>query len=803
MALNREFKVKNDLNVLGRILSAGTDLIDIFSQATASFRVSAANTSTSFYVSGGDAFTLEGREGITVFADSNTETLVISGVNATTSSKGVASFDNTNFDVSNGEVAIAANGVSKTNLADSSVGKDEIDASDFLATSVHSGLSFDNNNGLSARVDSVNETIGININNELYIPTGGVGNNELADNAVTNSKIADSAVSKEEIDASDIVYSSGAISFTNLGGFSARVDNTTIGVDLGLSHLYLKSVPADVPITVYNEGAIIQNVLQGLSANTDNSTLEVHGPSNAIRVKDHGITGVKLNSNVVDNSTLEYDTLNNRLQVKDLGITNAELANSSVDKAKIDATAGNFLASVNTGLTFTNNTGLSANVDKVTIGINSNNDLTVLSIPFSAATGAIVKSDGAIHYSAQEGLSANVDNSTIEIASNRLQVKDGGITNAKLANDYITFSDATATNFSRSLGSEVNFDGTAGQITTDASTAGTIKFSLPNVLQLPGSLYVDHGDTRTKDLSVNGNLFVAGSATFQNTLVTTSSALSVINSGPTAALYVKNTNAAYDIASFYDGDGIEILHVGGGGVGGGAVGINTGTPQNGGYQPELIGLTVAGNISASEVIYTLNYGTSIDWYSVYTSVKETSGSWDSVYSVVNSLSDTWGFGGGSGTIVQTYSASWNSVYSTVNTASATWLVQDTDVRVSGLEVNNGTQSSERKVFTATNNDDSITVSTFADVDITTVKYLVNIKRGTSPAYRAAMEIIATKNNGTWEGSVYGIVDQADLLEYSGDPVTVSVNAGNIELMFNFSSSGTNNVTVVGDAISGA
>ena len=790
MALNREFKVKNDLNVLGKILSAGTDLFDIFSQATASFKVSAANTSTSFQVSGGDAFTLEGREGITLLADTNTETLVISGVNATNSTRGVASFDDNNFDVTNGKVAIAPDGVGKTNLADSSVGKHEVDANDIVYSS--GAINFTNANGFSARTDS--STIGINGSNELYIPSSGVGNTELASDAVTKSKIADSAVGKSEIDSGDIVFASGAINFTNTGGFSARVDKTTIDIDGG-NQLYVKSVPASVGIALYSEGAIVQNATQGLSANVDLSTIEIS--SNKLQVKDHGITGIKLNSNVVDDSTLQY-TNSNQIIVKDSGVTNSKLATNAVTKSKIDETS--FLASGNNGLSFTSINGLSTNVDNTSIAIGGDNNLYVKGFYLSSALDTIVYSDGAISYTAQNGLSAKVDDSTIEISNNKLQVKDAGITNTKLQYSYITFADDTANDFDINLGDTINFNGTEYQISTDANTAGNITFSLPSDLRLPGNLYVHNGYTSVKDLSVGGNLFVAGSATFQNTIVTTSSALSVINTGPSPALYVKNSNPDYDIASFYDGDGIEVLHIGGGGPGGGAVGINVGTPGNGGYQPELVGLTVNGSISASEIIYTLNYGTSINWYDTYTGVRSTSGDWDSVYSVVNSLSDTWGFGGDSGTIVQTYSADWNSVYSYVNTTSADFLLTDTDVRVTSVEVNNGTQGTIRKVFTLTVVNDLATVDTFNDADVTTIKYVVNIKKG---ALRSALEILATKNDSVWEGTVYGIIDQGDILQYSVDPVTISVVGDKVRLQFIFSSSTTYNITVIGDAITGA
>ena len=793
MALNREFKVKNDLNVLGRILSGGVDLEQIFSQATASFRVSAANTNSTFYISGGDSFVFSGREGITLLADDNTETLIISGVNASATSKGVASFSNSNFSVTDGSVSIASDGVSKSNIANSSVGKSEIDAADIVYAT--GAIEFTNANGFSARTDSINNTININAGNELYIPTSGVGNNQLASDAVTKSKIADSAVGKGEIDAGDIVYAGGAINFTNAGGFSARVDKTTIDIDAGSNQLYVKSVPADVGIALYSQGALIQNKTEGLSANVDYSTIEIS--SNQIGVKDHGITGIKLNSNVVDDSTLEY-TNSNTIIVKDSGVTNAKLAANAVTSSKIDQSA--FLASGNNGLSFTSLNGLSANVDKTSIAIGGDNNLYVKGFYLSSALDTIVYTDGAINYTAQNGLSANVDDSTIEISSNKLQVADAGITNTKLQHSYITFADDTASNFNINLGDTINFNGTANQITSNADTAGNITFSIPNDLRLPGNLFVHSGYTSVQDLSVGGNLFVAGSAVFNNTIVTTSSALSVINNGPTPALYVKNSNVDYDIASFYDGDGIEVLHVGGGGFGGGAVGINVGTPANGGYQPDIPGLTVNGIVSASGIVYTLDYGTSVNWYSTYTSVKAVSGEWDSVYSVVQALSDTWGFGGGSGTIVQTYSANWNSNYSYVNATSANFLLSGTDVKVTSVEVNNGAQGTIRKVFTKNIITDGTSVDTFNDADVTTIKYVVNIKKG---AQRSALEILATKHEGVWEGTVYGIIDQSDILAYSSDPVSISVTGGIITLDFIFSTSATYNITVVGDAITGA
>jgi hypothetical protein len=90
-----------------------------------------------------------------------------------------------------------------------------------------------------------------------------------------------------------------------------------------------------------------------------------------------------------------------------------------------------------------------------------------------------------------------------------------------------------------------------------------------------------------------GGLSALSGTTFTNTIFTTTSALSVINTGIGPALYVAQAPGDYDIASFYDKDGIEVLHIGNAPVAGttGKVGINESNPG--------AELTVKGAISAS------------------------------------------------------------------------------------------------------------------------------------------------------------------------------------------------------------
>jgi len=104
----------------------------------------------------------------------------------------------------------------------------------------------------------------------------------------------------------------------------------------------------------------------------------------------------------------------------------------------------------------------------------------------------------------------------------------------------------------------------------------------------------------TKDVVIYGSLSALSGTTFTNTVFTTTSALSVVNTGFGPALYVSQTPGDYDIASFYDRDGIEVLHVGNAPSAGqkGKIGINESYPST--------ELTVNGSISAKNNLTVLD-----------------------------------------------------------------------------------------------------------------------------------------------------------------------------------------------------
>lgn len=198
--------------------------------------------------------------------------------------------------------------------------------------------------------------------------------------------------------------------------------------------------------------------------------------------------------------------------------------------------------------------------------------------------------------------------------------------------------------------------------------------------------------TFEKNVTIQGNLTALGTSTFQNTVFTTTSALSVVNLGPGPALYVFQAAGPYDVASFYDGDGVEVLHVGnaqGGGNPLGQIGINTSFPS--------AELTVNGAISSNGVITVLG-GNSNKWNSNWTTTNTNSANWTDVYTTVRNFSATWEESADIGAVadrvtnIQQITGSWQRTYANVSTNSANWdtaytnLVSNSSNYLSGASV---------------------------------------------------------------------------------------------------------------------
>jgi hypothetical protein len=109
------------------------------------------------------------------------------------------------------------------------------------------------------------------------------------------------------------------------------------------------------------------------------------------------------------------------------------------------------------------------------------------------------------------------------------------------------------------------------------------------------------GGTITGNLLVTGALSALNGSTFINTVFANTSALEINNAGLGPALRVTQGAGDGDIASFYDGDGVEVLHIGNAlnPISEGVIGIKTSYPNK--------TLTVAGEISALGEVWASKY----------------------------------------------------------------------------------------------------------------------------------------------------------------------------------------------------
>lgn len=128
-------------------------------------------------------------------------------------------------------------------------------------------------------------------------------------------------------------------------------------------------------------------------------------------------------------------------------------------------------------------------------------------------------------------------------------------------------------------------------VTTDTLTVNNTASAAK--LSIAGQALNGYNLAVTGNAYISGNLNVAGSAIFHNTQYTTTSSISVTNTGTGPAIVVNQTGDEA-IAAFYD-DGTVALYVDGHTSRAGNVGIGTSTPD---YK-----LTVVGDISASGRIY--------------------------------------------------------------------------------------------------------------------------------------------------------------------------------------------------------
>ncbi len=319
-------------------------------------------------------------------------------------------------------------------------------------------------------------------------------------------------------------------------------------------------------------------------------------------------------------------------------------------------------------------------------------------------------------------------------------------------------------------------DGNSVQWNTAYNTATALQSISGNYLSLSGGIV-------TGDVTITGNLTALGTTLFQNTVFTTASTLSVINTGPGPALYVYQSSGPYDVASFYDGDGIEVLHVGNANPNGlGRIGINESFPN--------LELTVRGSVSATSTVFasainistsilsagvnlldiltddqTLYYtessarlsilnGNTVSLSSINSTFAANSGKYESVYTNVQSNSSNWQ---AAYTNVQSNSANWNNAYNTATvyqTNSASYATQNY-VNTNFLALSGGTISGPVRIdnnLTINGNLTATGTTTFANTVFSVTSALSVVHIGDGPA-------LFVGNNGLGDIASFWDLDQ--------------------------------------------
>lgn len=372
--------------------------------------------------------------------------------------------------------------------------------------------------------------------------------------------------------AAGTTYTAGSGITLNANTFDANVDPTvqtegaqsvtstagkTYAVQVDASDYMVVNVPW--VNTTYTAGSGL--VLDGttIDAQVDNSTIEI--ATDTFQVKDGGITNAKLaNSSItitpgtgIGNagsvSLGSSVTINaNSATTSQVGVVQLQdsATNGTVDKAitpnAVYDISGNLQTSIDAKdnyqyWTLKGDAATTTNVDTteqvefngaggttVALGGTDNRVVTITSTDTTYTAGSGLVLNGTT-------IDAQVDNSTIEINSDTFRVKDGGITNAKLANSSITLTADVGSNETVSLGDTLDIAGGSG-ISTTVGATDTVTVNLTATAVTAGS-YGSASQVGTFTVDANGRLTAAGNTTID----ITASQVSDFNSASETAIF--------------------------------------------------------------------------------------------------------------------------------------------------------------------------------------------------------------------------------------------------------------------------
>ena len=297
----------------------------------------------------------------------------------------------------------------------------------------------------------------------------------------------------------------------------------------------------------------------------------------------------------------------------------------------------------------------------------------------------------------------------------------------------------------------------------------------------------------TGDSTIYGNLSVTGDFTCVETTVSTTSALSVTNTGTGPALFVKQ-GGTQPIAHFIDSNGDDIIF-----ADDGALGIGIASPTE---KLDVVGnITASGNLNIDcsatidGTITAPNLGAGVD-NSVVILDSDGKLRTDEIDSRV------WGSSliAGSGTCnaIPKFCPDSNTICDSSITDDGSTVTIDANVTIGNgdkikLPAAGGSIYAEEQTFTASVGTGGTTVATFAKSGFRTGKYIVSLIKGVN---RTSFEILVTYNDTAAFGTVYGIVDAQATSQLASIDVT---NTGSTIDLVITSASATTTAIVHGKA----
>ncbi|KQC29732.1 hypothetical protein AAY42_07395 [Flagellimonas eckloniae] len=354
-----------------------------------------------------------------------------------------AIFEDINFDVADNAITnakMADNAINTDEIVDDAVTADKIDVSvagTGLNQAVDGSLEVDVATFADGDITSTDGTIVLTgtTTNAIFEDV----NFDVADNAITNAKMADDAINTDEI-------VDDAVTADKIGTTGVTDANKVLGTDTAGEPQWQDA--ANLATSLGQDVTSTNGSITGIQA-------------------DAALVAMDLEVNV-DGTTIEVDATNG-LQIPDNAITNAKMADDAINTDEIvdDAVTANKIGT--TGVTDANKVlgtdtaGDPQWQDAANLATSLGQDVTSTngSITGTQADAALVAMD----------LEVNVDGTTIEVdATNGLQVPDGGITLAKLADaaadDQILQWNATSTAWELADGSALQqtINGTLGSI---------------------------------------------------------------------------------------------------------------------------------------------------------------------------------------------------------------------------------------------------------------------------------------------------------------------------------------------------